>query len=629
LLARLRRWLVFSVGSRLRGLSVPFVISSGAADCGPACVTMVLASLGDVRSLPEVRGRGAGGASMSMAELVALAQAWGLDAKGVRLSADNLDRLGWPAILHWNENHFVVLESLRLDRARLVDPAVGAYDVSIETLLAKSNKAIVFERGLRRKRGVRPPMDWRLTTYSVLQGLAITALAPLVGALSATPAFPAPPLLLATLVGAFLIWGLLAFAGRRRCSALGRERASQEASTLFKALPFSLHSSATEVDAMVRRLLFLGPIAVEAGRVEAARTWRDLTILLTASALTLTHGAFWPAWAVALGLGAGLSLFSPPQWRDPLQNQPPHLDPRLQRLGARASILWTLRDDAARQEAWTKEDAIPAAPESSTVARGASRPGPLTIAATIALAAVTTGGGAPIWELAILLWLATTAAHGLTQPPAERSPPLIARLPQSDPRTSAWREITMIARHTPILVTIRRDVMTVLGGGAPPSRTAVARTLMGAVHDDRWRVLVDGVEQDMSTPPLRGPGLYHAHKADPLYPGDLLENITLFDPRPDLERARALLDALDLKDGVMASLAAAKGAALSDLLARLMLGRGLYLGRTLLVVDGLVDLLDDDHRPAAIALVREAPGTRIICSGLGEEQWRTKPVGIE
>src|SRR5690349_19127033 len=88
------------------------------ADCGAACLAMVLAYHGKDVPLQDVReatdtGRG----GVDALRLVEAAQQYGLLARGVRAELDELRLLPAGSILHWGFNHFVVFERLHRDAA--------------------------------------------------------------------------------------------------------------------------------------------------------------------------------------------------------------------------------------------------------------------------------------------------------------------------------------------------------------------------------------------------------------------------------------------------------------------------------------------------------------------------------
>ena len=108
------------------GRRVPFVAASELNECGLACLAAISgffegeAGLNEIRRLAVHSGRGE-----TLLELRNLAERIGLSARGVKVGVDALSQLALPAILHWDMNHFVVLE--RVTRAGIVimDPAAG------------------------------------------------------------------------------------------------------------------------------------------------------------------------------------------------------------------------------------------------------------------------------------------------------------------------------------------------------------------------------------------------------------------------------------------------------------------------------------------------------------------------
>lgn len=62
------------------------------------------------------------------------ARSYGLTAKGYRYETEDLKKNGtFPCIIHWNFNHFVVLDGFKGNKAYLNDPAKGSYSVPMET----------------------------------------------------------------------------------------------------------------------------------------------------------------------------------------------------------------------------------------------------------------------------------------------------------------------------------------------------------------------------------------------------------------------------------------------------------------------------------------------------------------
>jgi ATP-binding cassette subfamily B protein len=98
-----------------------------AADCGAACLAMVLQHFGRVCPLDELRDAvGADQNGASAPGILRAARSYGLRGRGVQLEdIDDLDLLPRGAILHWEFNHFVVLDRVLAGAVLILDPAFG------------------------------------------------------------------------------------------------------------------------------------------------------------------------------------------------------------------------------------------------------------------------------------------------------------------------------------------------------------------------------------------------------------------------------------------------------------------------------------------------------------------------
>ncbi len=111
---------------------VPYVPQLEAVECGAACLTMLLRAHGHHAELPEIREAcGVSRDGVSALSIVRVAREYGLVPTARRLEPQELVGVG-PAIIHWEMNHFVVLEECTAEGARLVDPAVGPRRVTRE-----------------------------------------------------------------------------------------------------------------------------------------------------------------------------------------------------------------------------------------------------------------------------------------------------------------------------------------------------------------------------------------------------------------------------------------------------------------------------------------------------------------
>ncbi len=105
---------------------LPVILQTEAAECGLACLAMVMGYHGVITDLATLRARHAISLKgMSLASLAKLAQEERLGFRAVRLQLKDMANLSTPAILHWDLNHFVVLKSVRGNQVTVHDPDVG------------------------------------------------------------------------------------------------------------------------------------------------------------------------------------------------------------------------------------------------------------------------------------------------------------------------------------------------------------------------------------------------------------------------------------------------------------------------------------------------------------------------
>nr|WP_319487008.1 cysteine peptidase family C39 domain-containing protein [uncultured Cohaesibacter sp.] len=111
------------------------VLQMEAAECGAACLAMVLSAHGRDITLEEARERcGTSRDGVDAASIMRAATSYGLEVKAVRIDPSALKDVPVPAILHWNFDHFVVLEAVRGDRVVILDPASGRRLVQADEL---------------------------------------------------------------------------------------------------------------------------------------------------------------------------------------------------------------------------------------------------------------------------------------------------------------------------------------------------------------------------------------------------------------------------------------------------------------------------------------------------------------
>jgi ATP-binding cassette subfamily B protein RaxB len=67
----------------------------------------------------------------NLKQLIDQSQVLGFNARPVRLELEELHQLATPCILHWDLNHFVVLQKIKGQQVTLIDPALGLRNISL------------------------------------------------------------------------------------------------------------------------------------------------------------------------------------------------------------------------------------------------------------------------------------------------------------------------------------------------------------------------------------------------------------------------------------------------------------------------------------------------------------------
>ncbi|WP_347336673.1 NHLP family bacteriocin export ABC transporter peptidase/permease/ATPase subunit [Bradyrhizobium manausense] len=113
----------------------PTVLQMEAAECGAACLAMVLAHYGRWVPLEQLRVEcGVSRDGSKASNVVRAARRFGLSAKGFRQEIATLPTTPTPCIIHWNFNHFVVLDGIDGKFAYINDPAFGRRRIGLDEL---------------------------------------------------------------------------------------------------------------------------------------------------------------------------------------------------------------------------------------------------------------------------------------------------------------------------------------------------------------------------------------------------------------------------------------------------------------------------------------------------------------
>jgi len=106
------------------------VIQYDSMDCGPACLSMIAKYYGKDISLHTLREKSLiNRQGVSLLGLSEAAESIGFRTTAVRIGFDDLKKISLPCIIHWEQNHFVVLEKIKNKKENIYfsvcDPASG------------------------------------------------------------------------------------------------------------------------------------------------------------------------------------------------------------------------------------------------------------------------------------------------------------------------------------------------------------------------------------------------------------------------------------------------------------------------------------------------------------------------
>ncbi len=114
-------------------MSFPLYKQLNEMDCGPNCLRMISKHYGKHFNIDTLRSyAGFNKSGVSLLGISETAEKLGFTTQGVKISFDKLLTAPLPAILHWEQNHFVVLTALSGKFARVADPAQGIITYRID-----------------------------------------------------------------------------------------------------------------------------------------------------------------------------------------------------------------------------------------------------------------------------------------------------------------------------------------------------------------------------------------------------------------------------------------------------------------------------------------------------------------
>ena len=119
----------------------PHYMQPDAMDCGPTCLRIVAKHFGRHYNLETLRNlTWKTREGVSLLTISDAAEKIGFRTQGVRVTIDNLHEIPLPAIIHWNQNHFVVLYKIKnKGKAKLqLIPPFSTFDGVADKLTPKN-----------------------------------------------------------------------------------------------------------------------------------------------------------------------------------------------------------------------------------------------------------------------------------------------------------------------------------------------------------------------------------------------------------------------------------------------------------------------------------------------------------
>lgn len=108
------------------GRRIPTILQTEATECGLACIAMVAHFYGYESDLLTLRRRfPVSQKGTNLNQLIKISNQLNMVTRPLKLDLEDLNQLKTPCILHWDFNHFVVLQEISGNKVTLLDPAFG------------------------------------------------------------------------------------------------------------------------------------------------------------------------------------------------------------------------------------------------------------------------------------------------------------------------------------------------------------------------------------------------------------------------------------------------------------------------------------------------------------------------
>jgi len=175
---------IFKNLPRQKRIKTPTILQMEAVECGAVSLAIIMGYYGVHIPLEKLRvecGISRDGSKAS--NVLKAARKFGFIAKGFKSQLEELKDFPFPMIIHWNFNHFVVLEGIKGDVVYINDPAIGPRIITYEEFdQSFTGIVLTFEKGpdfqpIGEKKNIIGALKTRLTgsekalAYIIIAGL--------------------------------------------------------------------------------------------------------------------------------------------------------------------------------------------------------------------------------------------------------------------------------------------------------------------------------------------------------------------------------------------------------------------------------------------------------------------------
>jgi NHLM bacteriocin system ABC transporter peptidase/ATP-binding protein len=174
----------------------PTIRQMETVECGAAALAMILAHYGSWIPLEQLRvACGVSRDGINARNVLAAARHYGLSARAFKMEPAELSRLAMPCVIHWNFNHFVVLEGVDHRYAHVNDPAAGRRRISLAELdAAFTGVVLTMTPAAEYKRVGSKPQVFHQLGRELVRSKAAVALLMVVSAAMVVPGILLPAL---------------------------------------------------------------------------------------------------------------------------------------------------------------------------------------------------------------------------------------------------------------------------------------------------------------------------------------------------------------------------------------------------------------------------------------------------